>query len=78
MQFQADLLACPVEVAAEAEQTALGAAALAGLAVGVWGSTAELETLVAPASRYLPAMAPDEVEERRRGWRVALARTLLH
>ena len=36
MQFQADLLGVPVEVAAEPEQTALGAALLAGLAVGLW------------------------------------------
>ena len=36
MQFQADLLGCPVEVAAERETTALGAAALAGRAVGLW------------------------------------------
>ena len=36
MQFQADLLGCPVEVAAERETTALGAPALAGLAIGLW------------------------------------------
>ncbi len=36
MQFQADLIGSPVEVAADADATALGAAALAGLAVGVW------------------------------------------
>src|SRR5262249_61749918 len=36
MQFQADLLGCPVEVAAEQETTALGAAALAGLTIGLW------------------------------------------
>ena len=36
MQFQADLIGCPVEVAGDTETTALGAAALAGLAVGVW------------------------------------------
>src|SRR5207244_7233055 len=36
MQLQADVLGCPVEVAAERETTALGAAALAGRAIGVW------------------------------------------
>ena len=36
MQFQADLLGCPVEVAAELQTTALGAAALAGRAIGLW------------------------------------------
>ena len=44
MQFQSDLLGCPVEVAAEAETTALGAAALAGLAVGVWPDTDALRS----------------------------------
>ena len=39
MQFQADLLGCPVEVAAEQETTALGAAALAGRAVGLLART---------------------------------------
>ncbi len=77
MQFQADLIGCPVEVAAEPETTALGAAALAGLAVGTWGSLEELDALDRPASRYEPAMAADEVERRREEWRLALRRTLL-
>ncbi|HEY6053073.1 MAG TPA: glycerol kinase GlpK, partial [Gaiellaceae bacterium] len=38
MQFQADVLGCPVEVAAEREATALGAAALAGIALGRTGA----------------------------------------
>jgi glycerol kinase len=77
MQFQADLIGCPVEVAAEPETTALGAAALAGLAVGTWGSLEELDALDRSASRYEPAMAADEVERRREEWRLALRRTLL-
>ena len=53
MQFQADLLGVPVEVAAEPEQTALGAALLAGLAVGLW-----TEPRAAPAgARYEPRHA---------------------
>src|SRR5206468_965278 len=42
MQFQSDLLGVPVEVAAVRETTALGAAFLAGLAVGVWKTPDEL------------------------------------
>ena len=42
MQLQADLRGCPVEVAAETETTALGAAALAGLAVGLWRDLGEV------------------------------------
>jgi glycerol kinase len=73
MQFQADLLGIPVEVAAEPEQTALGAALLAGLAVGLWP-----EPRSAPAGgRYEPRMPRDEVERLYAGWREALRRTLL-
>ncbi|MPL96225.1 Glycerol kinase [bioreactor metagenome] len=43
MQFQADLLGIPVERPAMVETTALGAATLAGLAAGLWNSTADLE-----------------------------------
>ena len=73
MQFQADLLGIPVEVAAEPEQTALGAALLAGLAVGLWP-----EPQAAPAgARYEPRMPRDEAERLYAGWREALRRTLL-
>jgi glycerol kinase len=77
MQFQADLLACPVEVAAEAEMTALGAAALAGLADGTFESLEELTRRRRPASRFEPRMAPAEIAERREAWRLAVRRTLL-
>ncbi len=73
MQFQADLLGIPVEVAAEPEQTALGAALLAGLAVGLWP-----EPQAAPSgARYEPRMERDEAERLYAGWREALRRTLL-
>jgi glycerol kinase len=75
MQFQADLLGVPVERPDCAETTALGAAALAGLAVGVWPdldafvSTRRFET-------FRPMASPAEREERMRGWRRAMAATL--
>ena len=77
MQLQADLLGCPVEVAAEPETTALGAAALAGLALGVWPDSATLARHLRRGARYEPASARDEVERLRAGWRVALRRALL-
>ena len=77
MQFQADLLGCPVEVAAEAETTALGAAALAGLAVGIWETTAAVESQISPASRHEPRMPHEEVVRRREAWQLAVRRTLL-
>ena len=77
MQFQADILRRPVEVVAEKESTAIGAAALAGLATGVWKSPAEVAALVARGPTYEPSMPDGEVDERRAEWRLALERTLL-
>jgi glycerol kinase len=81
MQFQSDVLGIPVEVAAIRETTALGAAFLAGLAVGVWKSPDELRKRRAIAARYEPKMSRDQREqlyadwlravERSRGWAVA-------
>jgi glycerol kinase len=77
MQLQADVVGRPVEVAAERETTALGAAVLAGLATGVWESTDEVASLLRVAARYEPTMPAAEVERLRAGWRQAVARTLL-
>ena len=74
MQFQADLIGAPVEVAAEAETTALGAAALAGLGVGVWESVAEVAGLVKRGATYEPRMDRSTAGEHRAGWRRALSR----
>jgi glycerol kinase len=65
MQLQADLLGVPVEVAAERETTALGAAALAA------GHGAR----VAVGATYEPALAPAERESLRAAWRSALNRS---
>jgi glycerol kinase len=72
MQLQADLAGCPVEVAAEAEATALGAAALAGLAVGVWRDEDEVGALIRRGRRYEPGAR--DVEALRDQWRHALRR----
>ena len=74
MQFQADILNVPVEVPATTETTALGAAYLAGLAVGLWGSTDELGRKWSVAHRYEPAMTEDQRESLYAGWRRAVAR----
>jgi glycerol kinase len=78
MQFQADLLGVPVEVAAVQETTALGAAALAGLGVGLWSDLAELAQRWRSRRRFEPRMGKDERDslhhqwlravERARGW----------
>jgi glycerol kinase len=77
MQFQADVLGLPVEVAVEREATALGAAALAGLAVGTWRDPAEVRRLLRPGRVYEPQMSRDEAETLRDAWRRAVRRTLL-
>ena len=76
MQFQADLLGVPVERPDCAETTALGAAALAGLAVGVWPN---LDAFVATREyqSFVPQAPAGEREERRRGWQRAVG-TALH
>jgi len=71
MQLQADLVGCPVEVAAEVEATALGAAAIAGLAVGTWADTDELSGLIGRGARYEPRER-DDAKELREQWRRAL------
>jgi len=77
MQLQADLAGCPVEVAADADATALGAAALAGLAVGTWSGPDEVAALIRRGARFEPRMGGDEVEHMRAEWRETLQRVLL-
>jgi len=75
LQFQADLLGVPVRRASVQETTALGAAYLAGLGVGVWGSTAEIAGLWRADREFEPEDAAG-AEQRYRGWREAVRRSL--
>ena len=72
MQFQSDLLGVPVERPVVSETTALGAAYLAGLAVGFWQDTAEIERQREVAARYAPRMAPERREKLYAGWKAAV------
>ena len=74
MQFQADLLQVPVARPKVLETTALGAAYLAGLAVGFWKSPDELQYHRAVDHTFEPAMSADEVTHRRERWNEALRR----
>ena len=76
MQFQADLVQCPVLVSTSTDVSALGAAYLAGLGVGVWGSTQELAALHRGEQRYTPVMPDVQRGALLAGWRDALARVL--
>ena len=74
MQFQADLLGVPVVRPRVAETTALGAAYLAGLATGVWRTTAEITAQWQRARAFAPRMSRDEAGARLAGWRRAVER----
>jgi len=74
MQLQADLLGVPVLRPAVTETTALGAAYLAGLGAGFYGSTAELAAHWRVARRFEPAASRDWREARRAGWAHAVER----
>lgn len=74
MQTQADLLGVPVRCARIAETTALGAAYLAGLAVGYWGSKKELEEAWSESRRFEPASNSEDRKSKMLGWRKNVAR----
>ena len=74
MQFQADILGRPIVRPADVETTALGAAYLAGLAVGVWKSVEELEKFWRSERVFEPRMNADERESLYAGWKRAVAR----
>ena len=75
MQFQADILGTPVVRPMVKETTALGAAYLAGLAVGYWTSREEIAQNWAVDRRFLPEMEAGRREELFAGWRRAVARS---
>ncbi|MFI5358205.1 MAG: glycerol kinase GlpK [Opitutales bacterium] len=74
MQIQADLLNCPVVRPRNVETTALGAACLAGLAVGLYGSPAEIGARWAEERRFTPAMSEDARRVHRKNWSRAVER----
>ena len=76
MQFQADILDLPVRRPAIRETTALGAADLAGLAVGVWSGLEEIRALRAADQLYQPDMEAGRRERLLRGWHKAVGRSL--
>ena len=74
MQFQADILQVPVVRPKVIETTALGAAYLAGLAVGFWQDRAEVAQGWQVQRTFEPMLSADEAAYRRRRWQQALAR----
>ena len=75
MQFQADILQAPVVRPKVIETTALGAAYLAGLAVGFWKDRAEVSRSWEVERTFEPQMTADKAAHRRARWKQALSRS---
>jgi glycerol kinase len=75
LQFQSDLLRVPVTRSRVTETTALGAAFLAGLAVGVWKDRAALRRLWAADAHFAPEMPLAHVRQELSAWADAVRRT---
>ncbi len=74
LQFLADVIGAPVERPAIIETTALGAAYLAGLGIGLYDSLDEIAERWRPDSRFAPVMREPDRERLYAGWRTAVAR----
>ncbi len=74
MQFQADILNLTVDRPQMVETTALGAAYLAGLAVGVWRNADEIKALRRTEKKFKPKMKKPERDRLYKGWLEAVAR----
>ena len=72
MQFQADLIQCAVCRPSCVETTAMGAAMLAGIAVGVWENSEELESLWKAQTKFSPSMQQSKVEHLTSRWHKAV------
>jgi glycerol kinase len=76
MQFQADQLGVRVQRPVVAETTALGAAYLAGLAVGYWSDTSDVARNWALEKEFTPGDSREEYDRQYGRWRQAVARSL--
>jgi glycerol kinase len=75
MQFQADIIDGAIRRPVIRETTALGAAYLAGLAVGFWKNTNEVRALWKEDLRFTPKMEADKREKLLAGWHKAVGRS---
>lgn len=76
MQFQSDILGVQVIRPSVTETTALGAAYLAGLAVGYWENIDSIKTQWSAEKSFIPSASDDFVRAEKDGWADAVARTL--
>lgn len=75
MQFQSDISGVPVERPQVKEVTALGAAYLAGLAVGFWSSLDEILEMNQAEKVFKPKLLVSEREKMYKGWQKAVSRS---
>ncbi|ABV35012.1 glycerol kinase [Shewanella sediminis HAW-EB3] len=76
MQFQADITNVEVQRPAITETTAMGAAFLAGLAVGFWSSTSELKHKADIERTFIPSISAEKCDELYCGWNRAVTQTI--
>lgn len=76
MQIQADIAGIPVRRAAVPELSAVGAALIAGISIGLWDSEHEAASLIQHSDPFEPAIEEHERERLYAGWRQAVKRTL--
>lgn len=74
MQFQADILGVPVVIQETTETTALGAAYLAGLAVGFWKDQEQIAANYKVKRKFIPHMSSKQRESLYRKWKMAVGR----
>ncbi|TFG66476.1 MAG: glycerol kinase, partial [Anaerolineales bacterium] len=77
MQFQADILGCPVLRSTSSDVSALGAAYLAGLAVGIWASEDEILRLPRKLDRFDAQMPEEQRKNLYHDWQEAVIRAKL-
>jgi glycerol kinase len=77
LQFQADILDCKIRRAGCLETTALGAAYMAGLVVGIWNSLDEIRKLNDTNQIFMRRMPLVESKRKYEGWKKAVAATRL-
>jgi glycerol kinase len=76
MQFQSDILGVPVRRPQVTETTALGAAYLAGLGVGLWSGKDEIAAKWRQEAEFTPRMCSEDRDRLYRGWAEAVGRSL--
>jgi glycerol kinase len=78
MQFQADIIGNTILRNPSSDLSAMGAAFLAGLGIGLWSSLEEIKKLAGPLDSFEPKFSPEKREILYSGWKNAIARSRLN